>query len=447
MRRIMRHLTALALTFLLCLSLVPVTHAADFSDVPAGHWARSHILSMQERGIVEGNGGRFRPEESVSNQAFLAMVCRATGMDDRSLEKVWSPEPILAYGRYLGWFQSYELQAGNCARPITREFAAKLLVKAFFPDERLGSGDSDFTDYKNIMPDYRDYVNTAVRLGLISGYEDGTFRPKGQLTRAAAAALLDRALEKKASSPAGYTIQVPILMYHDVSDLGHGYSKTPEQFRAQMQELKDAGFHTVTYRQLIDFVERGTALPERPIVITLDDGYRTNYEYVYPILQELDMTAEIALIGGAIQYSAWGLKWHEVQEMAASGHISFQAHTFQMHDDTSASGGRLGVLKSPNESWEEYVTQFGNDALKILNTIEEKTGVRPVAFTYPRGKWNYLAEALVTRMGCKVTVTTKDGVAKVVQGDPSSLHLMDRIGMDFINGSVLKTLKQYGYQM
>ena len=447
MRRFLSHLTALVLALVLCLGAAPITLAADFSDVPTGHWARSHIMAMQKLGVVEGSGGCFRPEESVSNQAFLAMVCRASGMDDRALENVWSPEPILAYGRYLGWFYPNELQKSNCTRPITREFAAKLLVKAFFPDEMQESDRSDFTDYRTIIPEYRGYVNCAVRLGLISGYEDGTFRPKGQLTRAAAAALLDRALQKKASSPVGRSQQVPVLMYHDVSELGHGYSKTPEQFRAQMQELKDAGFHTVTYQQLIDFVECGTALPERPIVITLDDGYRTNYEYVYPILQELDMTAEIALIGGAIQYSAWGLKWHEVQEMAASGHVSFQAHTFQMHDDTSASGGRLGVLKSPNESWDEYVTQFGSDTLKILDAIEEKVGVRPVAFTYPRGKWNYLAEALVTRMGCKVTVTTKDGVAQVVQGDPTSLHLMDRIGMDFINGSVLKILKQYGYRM
>ena len=57
-----------------------------------------------------------------------------------------------------------------------------------------------------------------------------------------------------------------------------------------------------------------------------------------------------------------------------------------------------------------------------------------------------MSEGIVSQLGCKATVTTKDGIARVTQGDPSSLHLMDRIGMDFRNGSVLSTLKQFGYR-
>ena len=52
--------------------------------------------------------------------------------------------------------------------------------------------------------------------------------------------------------------------------------------------------------------------------------------------------------------------------------------------------------------------------------------------------------AVVRSAGCKVSVT-KDGVAKITRGDPGSLRLMDRIGMDFRNGSVLPVLEQFGY--
>lgn len=446
MKALLKYASILSLTLLLFLSCGTQASAAAFSDVPADHWAYGDIMAVESRGVVEGSGGQFRPGESVSNQAFLAMVCRASGMDDRTLEDTWSAAPIIAYGRYLGWFTDEELNLDNRSQPITRELAAKLLVKAFFPEEYSRDRSSPFTDLDDIGPLYRYYVNTAVRLGLINGYADGTFLPQGNLTRAAAAAILNRALEQTDPTPIGTPVQVPVLMYHDVSYLGEGYSKTPEQFLAQMKELKDTGFHTVTYQQLVDFVEKGTSLPEKPIVITLDDGYRTNYEYVLPILQELDMKAEIALIGGAIQYTNWGLKWDEVREMQASGLISFQAHTFQMHEDTSAWGGRLGVLRAPGEPWNRYVQTFTADTVKILDTIQRETGVRPIAFTYPRGKWNHLAEALVTQLGCKVSVTTKDGVAKVTQGDPSSLHLMDRIGMDFRNGSVVAVLKEFGYR-
>lgn len=252
----------------------------------------------------------------------------------------------MAFGRYAGWFEEEELTRTSRAKPITREFAAKLLVNALFPEELEQQGSAiRFEDQNEIGWARRPYVQAAARLGLITGYEDGTFRPQAPLTRAAAASLLNRALQIKESNKPGESVQVPILMYHDISYLGSGYSKTPEVFRRQMQELKDAGFHTVTYAQLIDFVENGTPLPDKPIVISVDDGYRSSYEYLYPILQELDMKAEIALIGGAIQYADWGMKWDQVREMADSGLVSFQAHTNQMPGDHTAEGGRLGGLE------------------------------------------------------------------------------------------------------
>lgn len=430
--------------------LSPVSLAAGYGDVPRTHWAYADIMSMQERGLIQGSGGRFRPNESISKQAFLSMVCRTAGLDDRELQSGgnWA-DPAVAYAVYQGWCDEEEITATNRKEPVSRELAAKLLVNALFQEELGRQTPPDFRDAAQISRDRLPYVQTAAALGLLKGYEDDHFDPQGSLTRAAAAALLNRVLrlrEAAASPQTGDAVQVPVLMYHDVSCLGSGYSKTPEIFKRQMQELKSAGFHTVFYAQLIDYVENGTPLPSKPIVITLDDGYRSNYEYVYPILQELDMKAEISLIGGAVQYTKWGLKWDDILEMADSGLVSFQCHTNQMHGDYTGKGGRLGVLKAPNESWQEYVEALGADTVKILDLIEAKTGTRPVAFTYPRGKWNTMAEALVTSLGCKVSVTTKDGVAAVRQGDPFSLHLMDRIGMDFLNGSVVSVLKKYGYR-
>lgn len=447
--RIWRRAALAGLALLLCLAWCPTAAATSFSDVPQGYWAYSDIMDLQSRGLLQGSGGKFRPGEPISQQAFLSMVCRAAGLDDRKLESGgWSADPAMAYAFYQGWYDEDEITKTTRTAPITRELAAKLLVNALFRDQLGRQAAPSFRDDAQISRDRLPYVQTAAALGLIGGYADGRFDPQGSLTRAASAALLSRALTllEQDRPTVGAAIQVPVLMYHDVSYLGSGYSKTPEIFRQQMRELKDAGFHTVFFSQLVDYVEQGTPLPSKPIVITLDDGYQSNYEYVYPILQELDMKAEISLIGGAMQYTSWGLKWDQVREMADSGLVSFQCHTFQMHGDYTAQGGRLGVLKAPKESWQEYVETLGADTVKILDAIEAKTGTRPVTFTYPRGKWNYMAEAVVTSLGCKVSLTTKDGVAAVAQGDPDSLHLMDRIGMDFLNGSVVSVLKKYGYK-
>ena len=437
-----KRIASLLLCFLLFAQAAPAASAVSFPDVPKDYWAYSEITEMADRGVIQGNGGKFYPTGDVSRQAFLSMVCRATGLDDRDLEpgaNWWQPSQ--AFAHYFNWCSEEELNEKNRSEPITRELAAKLLVKAFFPDRVTDSGTLSFRDGADIGSDYRSYVKTAAELGLIGGYADGTFRPKATLTRAAAAVLISRALAMKAQ-PLGETVQVPILMYHDISYLGYGYSKTPEVFRKQMEELKSAGFTTVFFSQVIDFVERGTPLPSKPIVITFDDGYLTNYTYVLPLLQELDMKAEISLIGGAMEYTDWGMKWTQVQEMQASGLVHFQAHTTALHD----APGRTGVLKKTEESWTDYVQLFAEDTRNIRGVLAYRTGVEPQVFTYPLGKHNPMTEAIIRQMGFRASLTTLDGVAEVTRGDAESLYLMRRIGMDFRNGSVLPLLKQFGYK-
>lgn len=446
---LLRKLIPLCLSLILCVQSIPYASAA-FSDVPSDHWAGSEIQSTSERGLIQGNQqGAFRPNDPVSTQAFLSMLCRASGMDDRALEtgSHWA-EPAVAYGAYLNWFDPDEITPETLAQPITRELAAKLLVNALFADQSIIRPALPFRDSSQISQSCISHVKAVVQLGLMGGYADGDFRPQGNLTRAAAAVILCRALElKETETCCGISVQIPILMYHDVSYLGSGYSKTPEVFKSQMQELKDAGFHTVFYSELIDFVENGTPLPEKPIIISVDDGYQSNYTHLFPILQELEMKAEISLIGNAIQRYDWAMTWEQVCKMADSGLVSFQSHTHNLHNDLSAQGGRLGVLKHPNESWDEYAVLLGNDITASLELIEKKTDVKPQVFTYPRGKWNHMAEGLSAQLGCKASVTTLDGIAVVSQGDPASLRLMNRIGMDFRNGSVLKVLEQFGYQI
>ncbi|MGB9680517.1 MAG: polysaccharide deacetylase family protein, partial [Thermoanaerobacteraceae bacterium] len=96
---------------------------------------------------------------------------------------------------------------------------------------------------------------------------------------------------------------VPVLMYHhlqkegsfDSAKLG-GVIIDPQRFEKQMLYLKAAGYHTITLEQLRDFVLYNKPLPSKPIVITFDDGYLSNYVYAYPILKKLDMKAEINII-------------------------------------------------------------------------------------------------------------------------------------------------------
>ncbi len=420
------------LIFCAAVLIGPSSAARPFSDVPDGHWAGGYINALAGRGFLWHCGGAFRPDEATTREEFLSLLCQAAGVDDCGLEPGdgWAA-PARALAGYLGWYSEEEIDWENRAEPIECGLAAKILVNALFPDEAAGGTDS---------------LEICARLGLRAGGGE-PLTAQAPLSRAEAAALVCRAADRlEASAPAkGESVQVPILMYHDVSYLGYGFSKTPEQFRTQMQELADAGFHTVTYAQLIDFVERSTPLPDKPIVITLDDGYQTNYEYVYPILKELGMTAELSVIGAAIELSEWGLKWEQVREMSESGVFAIEAHTYAMHEDNSESGGRKGALKIPAETWAVYVDTMGADAAKVRDYIEDRVGVSPVAFTYPMGLWNPVADAVAVSRGYTVTVGTDERIQVFTQNDPSSLRLLGRLAMDFRNGSVVELLNKFGY--
>ncbi|MBR5471720.1 MAG: polysaccharide deacetylase family protein [Oscillibacter sp.] len=443
-RRIFSLVPVLVL-LLLCVGSTTAS-ALQFSDVPTEHWAYQEITRMSDRGVIQGNGGTFDPASEVSRQAFLAMACRASGLDERTLEangNWW--QPLLAYAHYFEWCSPEEINESNRTQPITRQLAAKLLINVLFSEESTDNSTAAFTDRSAVSSACLPHVRAASELGLINGYADGSFRPQGTLTRAAAAAIISRALTAKEQSipvVAGETVQIPILMYHDVSYLGYGYSKTPEIFRTQMEELKKAGFNTIFFSQLIDYVEYGTALPEKPVIVTLDDGYMTNYTYVLPILKELGMKAEISVIGNAMIYAEWGMDWEQVRDMQESGLVCFQAHTKALHDAV----GRTGVLKKTDETWAEYVQVFADDAARIQELLMQETGNQPQVFTYPLGKHNPMTEAIIRQFGYKASLTTRDGVAEVTQGDPKSLYLMDRIGMDFRNGSVLSVLRQFGWK-
>ena len=108
-----------------------------------------------------------------------------------------------------------------------------------------------------------------------------------------------------------------------------------------MHLLKEQGYTPISFDELIAFVEQGTPLPEKPVMITFDDGYASNAVYAYPVLRELGFHASIFAIGCSIGHdryykdTQYSLTPHfgqdEITEMLRSGLISIGSHTYDMH--------------------------------------------------------------------------------------------------------------------
>lgn len=186
-------------------------------------------------------------------------------------------------------------------------------------------------------------------------------------------------------------VGVPVLNYHRVdSGIRHSLVVPPEEFKKQMQYLHDEGYHTITLDELYEYVTKGTQLPDKPVLITFDDGYIDNYQYAMPILKEYNMKATLFMITGSIGENRF-VNLEQLKEMQANG-IDIQSHTVnhkdlrnmplqQVRDELISS---KAVLEDRMKHPVRYIAYPGGFANKDIDTIAEESGYR-MAFNVKAG--------------------------------------------------------------
>lgn len=236
--------------------------------------------------------------------------------------------------------------------------------------------------------------------------------------------------------------QLPILMFHNVSEtVSSDYDVTAKQFAAILSAIRDAGYHTVSFSQVVDYVEKGTALPEKPLVITFDDGYEDNLTVAAPILQKFGMCATVNVIGvsvGKTTYKDTGqpITPHFSLEQAApwvkAGVIEIGSHSYDLHQTPELDGEdcRQGIYRMKGESEGDYIRMFREDFLKSSSGIEAALGRKVATYAYPYGYHTDLSEVLLSEMGVQVTLTVDAGTNVIVKGLPQSLRALKRYTVD-----------------
>lgn len=194
-------------------------------------------------------------------------------------------------------------------------------------------------------------------------------------------------------------VDIPILMYHHITPeastvLNH-MTITPERFENHVIDMLAMGYTPVFLEDLISFVESGEKLPEKPICITFDDGYLSNYEYAFPVLKKYNIKANIAVIGtsiGDIEYKDTGFQMiphftiEQAQEMEATGLVSIISHTYDMHQAAHLESGdkiRITAAKLKNETEEEYRIAMQQDFEKISKIFIDDLDKRIEIVAYP----------------------------------------------------------------
>ncbi len=238
---------------------------------------------------------------------------------------------------------------------------------------------------------------------------------------------------------------VQVLMYHALSQDGEGSATIAlSAFNRQLLALRAAGYHTVTPENLAAFVYWGVPLPDKPLLITFDDGYTSNYELAWPTLQKLDMKAAVFCIGTHVGKSVYKdtlspitphFSYAQALEMLDSGLVSIQSHTYDMHQwaPLEPEGqAREGVLPLPGEEEDAYRQALWYDLSASRRLMERYLGRAPIALAYPQGLNTELSEQVRKELGYLMSFTVEPHDNVLVPGQPDSLSLLGRYNVDDI---------------
>ncbi len=198
----------------------------------------------------------------------------------------------------------------------------------------------------------------------------------------------------------------PILEYHMVTteppEDAEVYNVPPEEFRAQMDYLAEQGYTTITPLQYMKAKKGKAELPEKPIILSFDDGYEDNYDIVLPILEEHGMKAVVYMVTNRIGTRGY-LSWDQMRDMQARG-IEIGSHT----------ANHLSLVSmSPEERLGE---------IRLSKLIMEWNGINTVfSLSYPNGDYDMELTRLL-RENEYLTAVTGDAGLNTFQTDPYQLQ-------------------------
>lgn len=206
-------------------------------------------------------------------------------------------------------------------------------------------------------------------------------------------------LAEKVIAPKEVSLRVPILVYHYVEDvtderdtLRRSMATRPYFFEEQLRYLKNNGYVSITLSDLRRALAGRAILPERPVVLTFDDGYRDFYTDAFPLLKKYQMKSINYIIVNHIGRSG-NLTESQIREMLESGLVEIGCHT-------------LDHVYLPKEKLEEARRQI----VECKKQLEGRFGVVVNHFAYPGGYLNDRVKSLVGEAGFETAADTVPGV-------------------------------------
>ncbi len=207
-------------------------------------------------------------------------------------------------------------------------------------------------------------------------------------------------------------LSIPILTYHKfcLGESTDEYTININHFKQQMLYLKKNDYRVISIAQLLKCIE-DSVFPEKPVVITIDDGYKSVYTLAFPVLKEYGFPATLFLYTDFINNGPNQLSWLEIKEMAAMG-MEIGSHTL--------SHANLLNQKS-NESYLDYISRIKKEIVLSKTILERNTGYSVLSFAYPYGVYSEEIRMLAKQAGYKALLNV-NSMNNSIPIDPHSLN-------------------------
>ena len=209
---------------------------------------------------------------------------------------------------------------------------------------------------------------------------------------------------------------LPVITYKNISAKENGYTVTREQFEKDLAFLKEKGYNSVVARDLVSFTMGLSELPENPVLITFDGGYRSFLTEAFPILEKYNTKAVVNIVGEYTDIFSKDvpkedknvrLCWEEVKYLHYSPFVEIGNNSYSFYDEN----------KNPTK------TQVKEDVLRLQQLMAENIYNISLVFSYPHGFYSKETEKVINELGFKVTLLETEGKNYITKDKRSLFNL------------------------
>ena len=214
--------------------------------------------------------------------------------------------------------------------------------------------------------------------------------------------------------------ELPVLVYHDIvrAPGADEYAITEQGFREQMAYLKRAGYRPLSLREVADIAAGRSRLPDKPVMLTFDDGLQSFRRTALPVLEEYGYPAVLSVVTGWLDgenipasYAGRLMDWEDVRAVSRLPHVEILSHTHNLHHGVPANPQgneapasitrRYDPATDRYESEAAFRTRIRADLTRSAQRLRAETGRAPPGVSWPYGFHDRLLGEEADRLGMR----------------------------------------------